>query len=279
MKLSLNEIVLTYPRQPLLAELDILHLSDFHLSTRDYAIDELFRNHLSQRVFDLVFLTGDLVDRDEGTTCLIENLSLLKSKYGIFAVWGNHDLFNLSLHHMFTFCHKTKPSNLAPRDLDTFKERLASVNVKVLCDELVSINVNGDCTVTILGLDDWFGVDRLQNWGKYAERIARLKELLGKSPKENMTILLTHIPDLIEKLDDFKIDLTLSGHTHGGQIRLPFYGPLYMWSNFQRKYNKGLYRYNGGYIHVSPGLSASYPIRVFCPPEATLIKVRVPDSL
>ena len=58
---------------------------------------------------------------------------------------------------------------------------------------------------------------------------------------------MSHIPDLLKELGNIKINLALSGHTHGGQIRFPSIGPLVALSSFQRAYNKGLYNYHGYY--------------------------------
>ena len=90
-------------------------------------------------------------------------------------------------------------------------------------------------------------------------------------------VLLTHHPDHCERLPhDERIDLVLSGHTHGGQIRLPFYAPI-LPSNYGQKYSGGFVRLAnpaGALAYVSRGIGmAMLPIRFNCPPELTLIRL------
>ena len=80
-------------------KLDILHLSDFHLRGPNRALEKFIKKTVSKRMYDLVFFTGDLVDKKEGIEPFMDYVSLLKARYGIFAVWGNHDQFNLAIRH------------------------------------------------------------------------------------------------------------------------------------------------------------------------------------
>lgn len=255
-------------------ELSILHLSDFHLVGENQKIEKALREKIANKKYDFIFITGDLVDQDRGVEPLINYLSLLKFRYGSFCVWGNHDKYNLKFRHMFTFNHKTNPSQLNARDIEKLKDRLSKLSIRVLNDESERVSVNG-LNISIIGVDDWFGADRLQNWEKYKLRIDTLKEMMHKISKEDFKILLTHIPDIIEIFSEFGFNMVFAGHTHGGQIRLPFFGPLITWSPFQRKYNRGLYKYYGTYLNVSSGLGTSKytPIRFFCPPEVSIIKL------
>ena len=152
--------------------------------------------------------------------------------------------------------------------------RMTNLGIRVLLDELEMIDVEGK-NVCILGIDNWMGVDRLQNWHHYEERINRIKTRFRTVPSNCLTLALAHTPDIIQKLDGLKINVMFSGHTHGGQIRLPFLGPLFSWSSFQRKYNRGLYKYNGAYLYVNAGVGTDsfLSVRLFCPPEISLIKI------
>ena len=83
-------------------------------------------------------------------------------------------------------------------------------------------------------------------------------------------ILLTHYPAYVEKLKT-KYDLILAGHSHGGQVRIPFFGAL-ITPNDTGKYEKGLYETPAGPLYVNPGIGYfMVPVRFFCPPELTLI--------
>ena len=72
-----------------------------------------------------------------------------------------------------------------------------------------------------------------------------------------------------ERMSD--MDLILTGHTHGGQVKIPFYGPLTTMTSFRKKYVAGLYSVGNSILYVSRGYGYSvYPIRLFCPPEITV---------
>ena len=86
---------------------------------------------------------------------------------------------------------------------------------------------------------------------------------------ESFRILLSHTPDNIMWARQQGIDVMLSGHTHGGQIRLPILGPVYSPSRFGCRYSGGVFWLNPTLLHVSRGLSGREPIRYNCPPELT----------
>ncbi|MBI4335526.1 MAG: metallophosphoesterase [Candidatus Omnitrophica bacterium] len=254
--------------------LDILHLSDFHLRGPNAALEKALRRETAGRRYDLAFLTGDLVDEKRGLAPFMEYSSLIKARYGTFAVWGNHDRERLGLRHFFIFTENSVDSVPKSAIREELQSRMTGKEIRILSDGLEVIAV-GSHKVHIVGLDVMIGVDRLQNWHRYKDRIDRIKGLLSAIPRGDLTIVLSHAPDIIEKLRGLKIDVMFTGHTHGGQIRLPFFGPLIAWSPFQRKYNRGLYEYNGGWLHVNPGLGTSRftPVRFNCPPEISLVRI------
>ncbi|MBC7924460.1 MAG: hypothetical protein H7039_02280 [Bryobacteraceae bacterium] len=92
---------------------------------------------------------------------------------------------------------------------------------------------------------------------------------LSSVSTESFRILLSHTPDNITWARQQRIDLMLSGHTHGGQIRLPILGPIYSPSRFGCRYSAGVFWLAPTLLHVSRGLSGREPIRYNCPPELT----------
>lgn len=164
MEVKLKEIELRLPILSL-PKLEILHLSDFHLTRDEPRINKALKKEVCKKDYDFIFLTEDLFDDDRVLDPLIDYLSLLNSRYGTFCVWGNHDKYNLKFRHMFTFNHNTKPSQLYPLDTEKLRKMLSSLNIKVLVDELGEVDI-GNFRVSIIGTDDWFGSDRLQNWAK-----------------------------------------------------------------------------------------------------------------
>ena len=88
-------------------------------------------------------------------------------------------------------------------------------------------------------------------------------------------ILLAHSPKAFEYSRESSVDLQLSGHTHGGQICLPFIGPLIWRDKIERKYSQGLFHENNTFLYVTRGIGTVYiPFRFFCPPEITVITLR-----
>lgn len=249
----------------------ILHLSDLHLAGRNKRIERHFEK-LKKIKSDFVLLTGDLIDNNNGIEWCVKYLRKLSPRFGIWACLGNHDKFDLNIGYTLFFHLMSPPKE---NNFEFLRRRLKENGIQLLINEKKTIKINS-VPLTIIGADAPFGLDRYKDTNRFSEKIKPLKGLfLNISPKEYV-VLLSHVPDLLKELGDNKINLALSGHTHGGQIRLPLIGPLVAFSSFQRTYNKGLYHYNGYYLYVSGGLGVSkiIPIRLFCPPEATILTLR-----
>jgi predicted MPP superfamily phosphohydrolase len=94
---------------------------------------------------------------------------------------------------------------------------------------------------------------------------------------QTLSLLLYHTPDLIETADREEIDLYLAGHTHGGQVRLPFFGAIVTMSAYGKQYEMGLYQLNPTTLYVSRGVGMEgmgLPrVRFLCPPEIVLIEL------
>lgn len=135
----------------------------------------------------------------------------------------------------------------------------ANTNIVYLQDCAVSIE-HGSDTVAIAGSPR----SRLQDVGR----------VFGKS---DYRIVLEHTPDHVEGARSVSADLYLCGHTHGGQVRIPFWGAIITLSRTGKKYESGLYSEGGMFIHTSRGLGLEpHPapqVRFFCRPEATLIRI------
>lgn len=104
-----------------------------------------------------------------------------------------------------------------------------------------------------------------------------IMEWLQESPG-SLHIVMGHRPDFILKFNDLPIDLCLAGHTHGGQIRIPFIGPLVTFSRIPNEWARGFHAVGNTWLNVSAGIGAEHAgglpsIRVNCPPEMTLIHV------
>lgn len=255
-----------------LDSIKLLHFSDLHLISPSKTFDNWFK-YLRTIESDVVIVSGDLIDHDRGIDVCVEYLSMLKPRYGTFVAYGNHDKYQLGLKELIFFVSLKK---FRPNNLSLLRAKLENKGIKVLDNKIATLDING-ATIKMVGIDCPLGYDRIHNPQRFREEILKIRALVNQSRDNNYSILISHVPDLIKELDTSHINLILSSHTHGGQIRLPFLGPLIAMSSFQRKYNRGLYRYNGSYLHVSPGLgvSATTPFRLGCSSTATLLVLKI----
>ncbi|MDX1522530.1 MAG: metallophosphoesterase [Anaerolineae bacterium] len=220
--------------------LKIVQMSDIHL--HPFTQIDFVRQAVemtNQLKPDLVALTGDYVLQSADSIFeLAPVLASLNPKYGIFAAIGNHDIWT---------------------DVTTVQTGLEESGLTVLVNEGVLLDIGGE-PFYMAGVDDaWSGRPDLK---------AALENLPAGVP----TILLAHEPDLADDYSlDGRVSLQLSGHTHGGQVRLPGYGALVL-PPFGRKYALGLYRVNDTWVYTNRGLGViGPPVRINCRPEITEI--------
>lgn len=215
----------------------ILHLSDLHSKTYGHNQQQLLAI-INQEQFDLVALTGDLVDRHnqalEPTLDLVKGLSAKP----MFYVTGNHD---------WQFTSRTK-------------EPLESLGVQFLANRSVKFTKDSQ-HLWVLGVDD--------PYLKKARLDLALDGVKDTAPK----ILLAHAPDIFAPAAEAGIDLLLVGHTHAGQVRLPLIGAILIpGQGFFPQLDYGRFTAGNTTMIISSGLGESIlPIRFYCPPEIVLI--------
>ena len=115
----------------------------------------------------------------------------------------------------------------------------------------------------VVGLDDphYYGCDDLPG-------------ALQGVPEETFKVLLVHSPELVAEAETHGIGLYLCGHTHGGQICVPFLGPVISGANCSRRYIRGAWRHKRVQGYTSAGVGVSVvPVRFFCPPEIVVIEL------
>src|SRR5262249_8371931 len=93
-------------------------------------------------------------------------------------------------------------------------------------------------------------------------------------PAAGFRILLSHTPDLFYQAERWGIDLMFAGHNHGGQIRLPLVGPIFMPSRYSRRFDRGFFRRGRTLMYVSEGVAGMHPVRYGCPPEVSRFVLR-----
>ena len=206
---------------------------------------------------DLIVMTGDFISgstkflsgsigqfkREHVTRCA-EALSHLKAPLGIYGVLGNHDFWS-GAESVETIC-------------ETFTRQIGMVWLR---NRSVTVN-RGGASFRLLGVDDY--------WEPSCSLAQACRELEGDSVR----ILLSHNPDINDDiaLSRERIDLVLSGHTHGGQVVMPVLGQPVMPSKFGQKYRAGLVRDGDRQTYISRGVGCLLaPIRLNCPPEVTVL--------
>lgn len=218
----------------------LVQLSDFHYNdnknTLTYLQHVVSQTNLLQP--DLIVLTGDFVDSNlDGLPELMETLAELKARWGVYAVLGNHD-------------HR--------RGASAVRYGLEEVGIKLLWNE--NVTLSGDAAaLSLIGLDDWLR-------GR-----PQIRPAVDGLPSHTTNILLVHEPDVADIICRYpQFHLQLSGHTHGGQIRLPILGPLIL-PVLGQKYDQGYYQVEGLHLYTSRGVGtlSDVPFRFNCPPELT----------
>lgn len=191
---------------------------------------------------DLVVLTGDYVTLSPAYIWpAAQALGKLSARLGVFAVLGNHD-FRV--------------------DAGETTRALRAQHIRVLRNAHHALRTRGD-TLWVVGVDDlWSGEDDLP---------AALRSVPARDPK----ILLCHNPLGIHRASTHGIDFVISGHTHGGQVRLPVVGSLRGNSKLGERFIDGWNRLNGTQIYISRGIGRSVvPLRLNCPPEIACFRLR-----
>jgi uncharacterized protein len=192
---------------------------------------------------DAIVLTGDYISKEAGKAeeMLGNAFQQLKAKDGVIAVMGNHD---------------------RGEDSSPLERAFAKGRIRLLNNDVYSIDRQGH-KLNIAGVDDvWMGK-------------SDLTKTVGKLPERGTNIILAHEPDFADKVAATnRFALQLSGHTHGGQIVLPF-APR-VTPPWGKKYVDGLYRVRGLQVYVSPGVGTTGPpkARFNCRPEISLIVLR-----
>jgi len=228
---------LTITRPDLPAEWDgltLLQLSDLHFfgtPSREF-FDCVVRRCLSDGVPDLLMITGDIVDDEPYLAWIEPILAPLRWKIGAFAILGNHDWW---------------------QDFDTVRQNFRNLGIHVVSNSWEQIDVRGR-PMTVIGHEGpWF----------------RPAPDLSKCPAEGFRVLLSHTPDNIRWAKRNGVSLVLSGHNHGGQIRVPFFGSIFVPSKYSRRYDEGTFFESPTFLHVNRGLSGKAPYRLFCRPQVT----------
>jgi uncharacterized protein len=231
--------------------LRIVQISDIHIG-QNLDLEQLqgFVAQVNGLRPDLICITGDIIDSPTADIAgSLPTLAQLRATHAVFAILGNHD-------------HYAGGDRVeaALRQLTPFT---------VLRDQHSSLEVNGE-RLHVVGLDD-----RGRDWARGVPAVPYLAAVLEAIPQTEPVLLLCHRPDIFPQAAAGGVALTLSGHTHGGQLGIPWFnGRVRNLAEFITAFDRGLFECDGAYLYVNSGLGVTgQRIRLCTPREITLIEV------
>jgi predicted MPP superfamily phosphohydrolase len=249
---QLVEVTLPLRRLPAAWDgLRVVQLSDFHYDPYFSVVPIRKAIEITNRLApDMIVLTGDFIsspfshhNRKAAAAAIepcAELLASLRAKIGVWACLGNHD-------------GATDPARI--------QAVLQQRNIAVLRNQALALEREGE-RLWLAGVDD------------VLEGAADLEGTLQKVSRGEFILLLAHEPDFATQVKRFPVDLQLSGHSHGGQVRIPLVGAPVL-PELGVKYSKGLYKVGDLTLYTNVGLgTVNLPVRLYCPPEITLFTLR-----
>lgn len=239
--LQVVELALALAKIPPGRELRLVQLSDLHINRFDRYFREVAEQTMALRP-DLILLTGDYLEEQRNLSEVRDFLSLLEAPAGIFAVQGNWEYWS-----------RLEGENL--------RRKFQASGVRLLINQQHQLEIRG-VPLSIHGLD-------------YPSSSEYLSLLGSQAEPGRVNLLLSHVPEFSHQLLGDRFDLVLSGHTHGGQVRLPLLPPFYL-PRFSGHYVAGLYRVGPRQtpLYVTRGIGTSVlPVRLWCRPEITLLRL------
>jgi predicted MPP superfamily phosphohydrolase len=242
-----KETIASIKLTPAFDNFTIIQFSDTHIGFH-YTLKQF--NELVEQINalkpDLIVFTGDLVDNPDQynwSNKLTNALKALKADYGKFWIYGNHDHGGYGT--------------------ETIRSVMEQADFELLQNDHTSIEKDND-RIILAGIDDVI-------LGK-----PDLKETLTNVNPDTFTMLLAHEPDYADTVVDYPVDVQLSGHSHGGQVRFPFIGDLYT-PAYAMKYVQGKFMLNHNKLtlFVNSGIGTTrLPYRFLCKPEIHLYTLK-----
>jgi predicted MPP superfamily phosphohydrolase len=226
----------------------IVQMSDFHggrFVTSEYLDEAVALTH--QQSPDAIVLTGDFIHKGQTHVDRVARaLGRLRAPAGVFAVLGNHD-----------FSVRNALGVRRYKDLHQHvADALVREGIRVLRNETVTLS-RGGTSLHLAGLEDL--------WSRMCDADAALAHL----PENEARVVLALNPLSIERLGRLRCDLMLSGHTHGGQVKVPGLGRIALGPG-GRRFAAGLYRVHQSWLYVNTGIGVGLPVRYNVRPEVAV---------
>lgn len=231
------------------SNIKVVQFTDTHLGGF-FSLEDLEKvvNKINKEKADIVVFTGDLMDNAseyEDIDEISSVLSKIESKYGKYAIYGNRDYGGGAVRY--------------------YNKIMKDSGFKLLVNESIELKIN-NIDLNIFGGDDAL----MGNFS--AERTAMNMQ------NNQVNLLLIHEPDLADNFQNYPVDLILSGHSHGGQVYIPFYGPLKQ-TSLAEKYTRGFYDIDNERetkLYVNSGIgNTKLPFRFFNIPKVTVFNLKI----
>lgn len=258
--IQVKTVKLNFNKTTTTESLRLVQISDLHAG--DYKKTAYFEK-VAKKIIelqpDIIVLTGDYILGHEYNARYLQGLQSATKIFPTYAVTGNHE-------YAMGYPEDYYNEKIIDRTA-TLKKVFHEINVTLLenSSRLIPLSFG---QIYLAGLTEiWTQPETLEQ---------TVLELSQKTSGDIAKILLSHNPEIIKTYGAKKFDLILSGHTHGGQIRLPLIGALSsLPTDLGRKYDQGLFKLsNNNFLYINHGLGEAGPrARLFCPPEITLFEI------
>jgi uncharacterized protein len=257
--------------------LRILQVSDIHMIPGQYRKIRWLRS-LAALEPDFVIDTGDNLSHPDGIGAALDGLEPLMDFPGAFVMGSNDYLASRPLNPT-KYLRKGDPSTRTPvqgarNDWEQLRDAFTKTGWLDLTNRTARLELPGPAgpTIGLIGVDDpHIRKDKYEEASKNLTRTENGRTV----PATDVTLGIVHAPyrRVLNAMNNDGIPLILAGHTHGGQLRLPFIGALVTNCDLDRRRASGLSTYGTSHLHVSAGCGTSRYARVrfCCPPEATLL--------
>jgi predicted MPP superfamily phosphohydrolase len=226
----------------------ICQLSDIHIGP--FMPAEEIRKYVAianAQKAEMIVLTGDFVTFDANTQApVVDALRGLRAPFGVYGSLGNHDAW--------------------AGVEDSITELFRQTGVRILRGANIPVNLHGE-SFNLIGVD----FQSSRRFGPSPPVKNLLGDIAGLIDHDRVNILLSHNPDTFDRAAELGIDLSLAGHTHGGQAALEFISPEIAPSRLVTPYVAGLFHKPGGQLYVNRGIGTIFiPMRIGAPPEITV---------
>lgn len=219
----------------------VVHITDLHLTHGIGFREKQLIKKVNDLKPDIIFITGDFFDNTDQIEPTKELVRSLHARIGIWGVLGNTDHISM---HASEVVQALEPSG-----------------IRILVNQAQTVYTGVGKYFWLIGVDD------------PVYHHDKLLEALYGVPKNEPRLLLAHSPDIFDEASLEQINLVLAGHTHGGQVGIPFLVELSKYAN-RTVYMKGLFEKRKTKLYVNRGIGTkTLPIRFLCRPEITVIKV------